>query len=104
MSRRLLSSRLPPLIRRAPVERHFHAPSISTSSGGLLRTANVATRIAPRGTWPSGAYFVHHVPAVRAISFQRVIPKLFVKFARIPAAFGGAMIAGLAYIQYQAQR
>lgn len=26
------------------------------------------------------------------------------KFLRVPAAFGGAMIAGLAYLQYQAQR
>lgn len=41
---------------------------------------------------------------VRALSFSRAIPKLVIKFARVPAAFGGAMIAGLAYVQYQAQR
>jgi hypothetical protein len=31
-------------------------------------------------------------------------PKLALKFVRIPAMFGGAMIAGLAYLQYQAAR
>ncbi|KAI9838241.1 MAG: dynamin-like GTPase mgm1 [Sclerophora amabilis] len=31
-----------------------------------------------------------------------MLPKLALKLARIPAMFGGAMIAGLAYVQYQA--
>jgi hypothetical protein len=44
------------------------------------------------------------VPAVRTISFARVLPKLATKLIRIPAMFGGAMVAGLAYIQYQANR
>ena len=35
---------------------------------------------------------------------MRIIPQLLLKFARIPALFGGATIAGLAYIQYQAAR
>ena len=51
-----------------------------------------------------GSFAVHNVPAVRSISFVRIIPNLFMKFARIPAMFGGAMIAGLAYMQYQATR
>ena len=49
-----------------------------------------------------GANAMHNVPAVRSYSFARVLPKLALKMARIPAMFGGAMIAGLAYIQYQA--
>jgi hypothetical protein len=52
--------------------------------------------------WPLGANAIHNVPAVRSYSFARVLPKLALKMARIPAMFGGAMIAGLAYIQYQA--
>lgn len=55
-----------------------------------------------RRAWPLGANAIHNVPAIRSISFARVIPKLALKMARIPAMFGGAMIAGLAYIQYQA--
>jgi hypothetical protein len=41
---------------------------------------------------------------VRAISFARVFPKLAMKLLRIPAMFGGAMVAGMAYFQYQATR
>jgi hypothetical protein len=44
------------------------------------------------------------VLAIRQMSFARSIPKLVLKFARIPAAFGGAAIAGLAYVQYKAER
>jgi hypothetical protein len=33
-----------------------------------------------------------------------MLPRLALKLARIPAMFGGATIAGLAYIQYQANR
>jgi hypothetical protein len=44
------------------------------------------------------------VPAVRQMSFARSLPKLVLKFARIPAAFGGAAIAGMAYVQYKAER
>jgi replication fork clamp-binding protein CrfC len=55
-----------------------------------------------RRLWPLGANAIHNIPAVRSYSFARVLPKLALKMARIPAMFGGAMIAGLAYIQYQA--
>lgn len=51
-----------------------------------------------------GYNFVHNTVAVRNASFVRLLPKLMVKFARIPAMFGGAIIAGLAYVQYQATR
>jgi hypothetical protein len=33
-----------------------------------------------------------------------MLPRLALKLARLPAMFGGAMIAGLAYLQYQATR
>jgi replication fork clamp-binding protein CrfC len=35
---------------------------------------------------------------------MRILPQLLLKFARIPALFGGVTIAGLAYVQYQATR
>jgi replication fork clamp-binding protein CrfC len=51
-----------------------------------------------------GTNSLHNAVAVRNASFARILPKLVLKFARIPAMFGGAMIAGLAYLQYQATR
>ena len=51
-----------------------------------------------------GAYAIHNLPAVRAISFARALPKLATKLLRVPAMFGASMIAGLAYLQYQATR
>lgn len=51
-----------------------------------------------------GSNGLHNAVAVRNASFARFIPKLVMKFLRIPAMFGGAAIAGLAYIQYQAAR
>lgn len=101
MSGRVLSHRLGPLLRRGLLARHVHNATART--GGLLRSDGSA---AMRGrAWPSGANSIHNnVPAVRAISFARIFPKLAVKLARIPAMFGGAMVAGLAYIQYQANR
>ena len=71
--------------------------------GGLLRAETVLTGTRLR-RWPLGACSVHNVPAVRSISFLRVIPGLFLKLVRVPALFGGAALAGLAYIQYQAQQ
>jgi hypothetical protein len=51
-----------------------------------------------------GANAIHNVPAVRSISFARMLPKLALKLVKVPAMFGGATIAGLAYFQYQATR
>lgn len=53
---------------------------------------------------PLGANFLHNFPAVRNASFARVLPKLAMKLVRIPAMAGGAMLGGLAYLQYQAAR
>ncbi|KAL8713446.1 MAG: hypothetical protein Q9225_006772, partial [Loekoesia sp. 1 TL-2023] len=55
-----------------------------------------------RRTWPLGSSSLHNVPTVRTISFYRALPNLAVKLVRIPAMFGGAVIGGLAYLQYQA--
>ena len=100
MSGRILSHRLAPLVRTG-LARNFH--NAGSRTGGLLRADGGA---ALRGrAWPIGASSIHNnVPAVRAFSFGRMLPKLALKLARIPAMFGGATIAGLAYFQYQATR
>ncbi|KAL4886382.1 P-loop containing nucleoside triphosphate hydrolase protein [Aspergillus karnatakaensis] len=99
MSGRILSHRLIPALRTGLLARHVH--NSGTRTGGLLRAQSGA---ALRGrAWPVGANGIHNnVPAVRAISFARILPKLAVKLLRVPAMFGGAMVAGLAYFQYQA--
>ncbi|KAE8447242.1 hypothetical protein EG329_010936 [Mollisiaceae sp. DMI_Dod_QoI] len=101
MSGRLLSARLLPLTQRVKSQaaRHIHHRATS-SAGGLLRTDS-ATR-AGRGRWPAGYTPFSNAVIVRNASFARILPKLLLKFARIPALFGGATIAGLAYVQYQA--
>jgi len=103
MSGRLLSARLGLLARRVPhhTARPFHQRA--GTAGGLLRS-DAAVRAIRRRIWPEGYNFLHNAVAVRNASFVRLLPKLALKFARIPAMFGGAMIAGLAYIQYQAAR
>ncbi|CAL5871141.1 uncharacterized protein PFLUO_LOCUS5387 [Penicillium psychrofluorescens] len=101
MSGRILSHRLAPLVRNGLLARHLH--NAGSRTGGLLRADGGA---ALRGrAWPTGANAIHNnVPAVRTISFARMLPKLALKLARVPAMFGGATIAGLAYIQYQANQ
>jgi hypothetical protein len=104
MSGRLLATRLSASVRRAPVlaVRGFHNHS-NSAAGGLIRS-DAAVRAARQRIWPQGYNFVHNAVMVRNVSFVRILPKLVLKFARIPAMFGGAMIAGLAYLQYQATR
>lgn len=99
MSGRILSHRLVPLMRTGLLARHVHNAGART--GGILRADGSA---ALRGrSWPVGTSYIHNnVPAVRAISFSRMLPKLAVKLVRVPAMFGGAMVAGFAYFQYQA--
>jgi dynamin-like GTPase MGM1, mitochondrial len=100
MSGRIASHRLTPLLRRGLLARHVNI--VGNRTGGLLRVDNAAVR---GRAWPIGASSIHNnVPAVRNISFARILPRLAIKLARIPAMFGGAMIAGVAYIQYQAMR
>jgi dynamin-like GTPase MGM1, mitochondrial len=102
MSGRLLSARLAALTRPAPhhAVRQLHHRTAS-AAGALLRTES-GVRAARRRIWPMGYNFLHNAVAVRNASFVRFLPKLALKFVRIPAMFGGAIIAGLAYLQYQA--
>jgi replication fork clamp-binding protein CrfC len=51
--------------------------------------------------WFGGNAF-HNAVITRNASFARFLPKLVVKFVRIPAMMGGLMIGGVAWIQYQA--
>ena len=98
-----LGRRPPSRLHQHYLRRTLHEP---TSSAGVLLRSQVRpyTRRNPKRPWPFGTYSVHNVPAVRTISFARVLPNLAVKLLRIPALFGGTMIAGLAYLQYQATR
>lgn len=101
MSGRLLSARaLDPVTRRAGVLRsgfrHYHR----LNTGGL-QSVDAAVRATRRSMWFPGNSF-HNAVIARNASFARFLPKLVVKFARIPAMFGGLMIGGVAWIQYQA--
>ncbi|KAJ9604186.1 mitochondrial dynamin GTPase Msp1 [Cladophialophora chaetospira] len=101
MSGRILSTRIAPLLRqRTPAAARIIHNHVITKAGGLLRPN---ARIPPR-TWPLGANSIHNVPTVRHASFARILPKLAVKLARVPAMLGASVVAGLAYIQYQAQQ
>lgn len=77
--------------------------SLSTA-GGILRTQNSARIVNSRfGT----QIYRSHSNAVRALSFGRVVPKLFSKLFvlfRVPAAFGATVLGGVAYINHQLQR
>lgn len=100
MSGRLLAAGMRPSTRRAaagPVVRQMHQ---RFPSGGLIR-ADAAIRTTRRRMWFSDKAFNNAV-TVRNASFARLLPKLVVKFVRIPAMFGGLMIGGVAWIQYQA--
>ncbi len=100
MSGRLLAAGVLPLTRRATVQavRRYHR----LPTGGL-QSADAAVRAARRSLWLSGNAF-HNAVIVRNASFARFLPKLVVKFARIPAMFGGLMIGAIAWVQYQAIR
>lgn len=103
MSGRLVAGRVSTLARRSPLLTPRFYTTHSLPAGGLLRN-EAGLRLVKRRPWPLGSYALHNVPATRSISFARVIPKLVGKFATIGAATGGAVIAGVSYIQYQAGR
>lgn len=87
-----------PVPRRVTVRavRHFH----QLPTGGIQR-AELAGRGFRRSLqFPSNAY--HNAVIVRNASFARLLPKLAIKFIRIPALFGGLMIGAVGWIQYQA--
>lgn len=103
MSGRLISTRLATIARRAPLNTTRFYTSRSLPAGGLLRS-DAGLRLIKRRPWPLGSYALHNLPATRSISFARAIPKLVTKFATAGAAAGGAVIAGVSYLQYQAGR
>ena len=104
MSGRLLNSGLAPLSKRAAGNLSRQAfRNASLRSAGLLRADTLITPLRRR-SWPLGSSAIHNVPAVRQISIVRNIPSLFLKLVRLPALFGGAGVAGFAYLQYQANQ
>jgi hypothetical protein len=103
MSGRLVANRLATLARRTPLHTARLYTTNTLPAGGLLRN-EAGLRLVKRRPWPLGSYALHNVPATRSISFARIIPKLVGKFATVGAATGGAVIAGVSYIQYQAGR
>lgn len=98
-----MATRLATLARRTPLHTPRFYTTTTLPAGGLLRN-EAGLRLIKRRPWPLGSYALHNVPATRSISFARVIPKLVTKFATAGAAAGGAVIAGVSYIQYQAGR
>ncbi|KAF1924161.1 uncharacterized protein M421DRAFT_103949 [Didymella exigua CBS 183.55] len=101
MSGRLVTARLATLARRAALHTPRRYTTHSLPAGGLLRN-EAGLRLIKRRPWPLGSYALHNLPAMRSISFARVVPKLVTKLATAGAAAGGAVIAGVSYIQYQA--
>lgn len=53
--------------------------------------------------WYGGNSF-HNAVTARNASFARFLPKLMVKFIRVPAMFGGLAVGAFAWVQYQAAR
>ncbi|CAM1508513.1 Fc.00g053610.m01.CDS01 [Cosmosporella sp. VM-42] len=98
MSGRVLAAGLRPLTRRATVHpvRHLHR----FPAGGLLQ-ANASIRATQRRMW-LGGHSIHNAVISRNASFARFLPKLMVKFVRIPAMFGGLAIGTFAWVHYQA--
>lgn len=100
MSGRVLAAGLRPLTRRATVQptRQLHR----FPTNGLLQ-ADASIRAARRRMWYGGNSF-HNAVTTRNASFARFLPKLLIKFVRIPAMFGGLAIGAFAWVQYQAAR
>lgn len=104
MSGRFLAASLRPLAARNTSAatnssvRHLHR----FPTGGLLR-ADASIRETRRRMWFGGNAF-HNQVITRNASFVRFLPKLVLKFARIPAMFGGLAIGAFAWVQYQATR
>ncbi|KUI71507.1 Protein msp1, mitochondrial [Cytospora mali] len=101
MSGRLLAAGIVPLTARragAAAVRQYHRFRLPT--GGLQRADSTIQSMRQR-MWPPGSSF-HNAVIVRNVSFARILPRLFLKFARVPAMFGGLMIGGVAWVQYQA--
>lgn len=89
-----------PVARRVGLRavRQFH----QFPTGGIQR-ADLAARDLRRSVqFPAKLY--HNAVMVRNASFVRLLPKLAIKFVRIPALFGGLMLGAAGWVQYQAIR
>ncbi|KAK0668845.1 putative dynamin-like GTPase mitochondrial precursor [Cercophora samala] len=87
-----------PVARRVGLRavRQFH----QFPTGGIQR-ADLAARDLRRSVqFPAKLY--HNAVMVRNASFVRLLPKLAIKFVRIPALFGGLMLGAAGWVQYQA--
>lgn len=105
MSGRLLAAGIVPLSTRraaATATRGYHHQVNRLPTGGLQR-ADAAIRATRQRIWFPGNAF-HNAVIARNASFARFLPKLAAKFIRIPALFGGMMLGGVAWVQYQAIR
>jgi hypothetical protein len=100
MSGRLVATGALPLARRATVQAVRHYRRLPT--GGIQGSDAVLRFPGRRRLFAANAF--HNAVIVRNASFARLLPKLVVKFARIPALFGGVVIGGIAWVQYQAIR
>lgn len=101
MSGRMLSTKLRTVARRANASnstRYLHR----FQTGGLLQ-AEGSIRATQSRIWFNRNAF-HNAVTVRNASFVRFLPKLVLKFVRIPAMFGGLAIGAFAWVQYQANR
>ena len=87
-----------PLGRRVTVRAIRHYQTLPT--GGIQKSDNAVRALRRSMRFPANAY--HNAVIVRNASWARILPKLAIKFARIPALFGGLMIGGVAWVQYQA--
>lgn len=109
MSGRLLAAGIVPLSTRraaaafpkttSSVARQYH--HLGRFPTGGLQSADAAIRATRQRIWFPGNAF-HNAVTSRNASFARFLPKLAAKFIRVPAMFGGLMIGGVAWIQYQA--
>ncbi|EFX01512.1 mitochondrial dynamin GTPase [Grosmannia clavigera kw1407] len=100
-ARRIASGALGPLVRRRAAQmvvRSFHQRLLPV--GGLQRTDISIQAARKHMRFPINGY--HNAVISRNASFARLIPKLVIKFARVPAMFGGLLIGGAAWVQYQA--
>ncbi|RDA92282.1 hypothetical protein CP533_5488 [Ophiocordyceps camponoti-saundersi (nom. inval.)] len=95
---RALAASQHPSARRSPVVegRNIHR----FLNRGTLQ-ADASARAARRRLWFRNNAF-HNAVIARNASFASFLPKLVVKFARIPAMFGGLAIGAFAWVQYQA--
>ncbi|KAK4191625.1 P-loop containing nucleoside triphosphate hydrolase protein [Podospora australis] len=87
-----------PLARRVSLRavRQFH----QLPTGGIQRAELAARGFRRSVQFPAKLY--HNAVMVRNASFARLLPKLAIKFIRIPALFGGLMLGAVGWVQYQA--